>query len=109
MVAWLMARRRGGGFIVRMEDLDRVTSSLVHEADQLASLSSIGLDWDGVVVRQSERFDLYREAIRRLESQDLVYECYCTRREIQVVVLGVIHGGLPRCCPRLPAGFSPSS
>ena len=79
-----MARQRDGGFIVRMEDLDRVTSSPVHEADQLASLSSIGLDWDGVVVRQSERFDLYREAIRRLQSRDLVYECYCTRREIRL-------------------------
>ena len=79
-----MARQRDGGFIVRMEDLDRVTSSPVHEADQLASLSSIGLDWDGVVVRQSERFDLYREAIRRLQSRDLVYECYCTRREVRL-------------------------
>ena len=79
-----MARQRDGGFIVRMEDLDRVTSSPAHEADQLASLRSIGLDWDGEVVRQSERFDLYREAISRLQSRDLVYECYCTRREIRL-------------------------
>ena len=35
LVAWLMARRAGGDFIVRMEDLDRVTSSPRHEADQL--------------------------------------------------------------------------
>ena len=67
-----------------MEDLDRVTSSPVHEADQLASLTSIGLDWDGDVVRQSERFDLYREAIRSLKSRGVVYECYCTRREIRL-------------------------
>ncbi len=83
LVAWLMARRAGGGFIVRMEDLDRVTSSLQHEADQLASLRSIGIDWDGDVLRQSERFGLYREAIDRLRAEDLVYECYCTRREIR--------------------------
>ena len=44
LVAWLMARQGGGEFIVRMEDLDRVTSSPQHEADQLASLRSIGLD-----------------------------------------------------------------
>ena len=79
-----MTRQRDGGFIVRMEDLDRVTSSPAHEADQLASLRSIGLDWDGDVVRQSERFDLYREAIGRVQARGLVYECYCTRREIRL-------------------------
>ena len=83
LLAWLMARRSGGEFIVRMEDLDRVTSSQTHEVAQLAALRSIGLDWDGEVVRQSERFDLYRAAIARLRSQGLVYECYCTRSEIR--------------------------
>ena len=83
LVAWLMARRVGGEFIVRMEDLDRVTSSPEHEAGQLAALRSIGLDWDGEVVRQSERFALYRAAIDRLRSLGLVYECFCTRSEIR--------------------------
>ncbi len=69
-----------------MEDLDRVTSSPQHEADQLASLRSIGLDWDGEVVRQSERFGLYRLAIDRLQADGLVYECYCTRREIRQAI-----------------------
>ena len=78
-----MARRAGGDFIVRMEDLDRVTSSREHEADQLESLRAIGIDWDGVVVRQSERFDIYREAIERLRAAGKVYECFCTRREIR--------------------------
>jgi glutamyl-tRNA synthetase len=79
-----MARTRGGEFIVRMEDLDRVTSSPVHEAGQLRALRSIGLDWDGEVVRQSERFALYRESIARLRERGLIYECYCTRREIRM-------------------------
>jgi glutamyl-tRNA synthetase len=78
-----MARRAGGEFIVRMEDLDRVTSSREHEAGQLASLRAIGIDWDGAVVRQSERFDIYLEAIERLRAADRVYECFCTRREIR--------------------------
>lgn len=84
LLAWLMARTCGGDFIVRMEDLDRVTSSPVHEADQLAALRSIGLDWGGEVLRQSERFALYREAIGRLQAEGRVYECYCTRREIRL-------------------------
>jgi glutamyl-tRNA synthetase len=83
LVAWLMARSAGGEFIVRMEDLDRVTSSRQHEADQLESLREIGVDWDGDVVRQSERFDLYQQAVEELRARGRVYECYCTRREIR--------------------------
>lgn len=84
LIAWLMTRQRTGSFIVRMEDLDRVTSSAANEVDQLASLRSIGLDWDGNVVRQSQRFGRYRQAIAALQSRGLVYECYCTRREIRL-------------------------
>ncbi len=86
LVAWLTARSVGGEFIVRMEDLDRMTSSPEHEVGQLESLRALGLDWDGEVVRQSERFGLYQEAIDRLRGDGLVYECYCTRREIREAV-----------------------
>lgn len=107
LLAWLMARRHGGEFIVRMEDLDRVTSSRAHEVAQLAALRSIGLDWDGEVVRQSERFDLYRAAIDLLRSQGLVYECYCTRSEIRQAAgapQGEDPGGAyPGICRRLTA------
>lgn len=84
LIAWLVARSDDGGFVVRMEDLDRVTSSPVHVADQLAGLHSIGLDWDDVVLRQSDRFSIYEEAIDRLREGGHVYECYCTRREIRL-------------------------
>ena len=82
-VAWLSARAAGGTFIVRIEDLDRTQSSVEHERAQLADLAAIGLDWDGAVVRQSERFALYEDAIDRLRSVGLVYECFCSRREIR--------------------------
>ena len=82
-IAWLAARSADAGFVMRMEDLDRQQSNREHERRQLADLSSIGLDWDGDVVRQSERFDLYEEAIERLAEAGLVYECYCSRREIR--------------------------
>jgi glutamyl-tRNA synthetase len=65
-----------------MEDLDPVTSSRAHAASQLADLHALGLDWDGPVVFQSERFHRYDAAIDHLRSEGLVYECYCTRREI---------------------------
>ena len=107
LVAWLSARSVGGEFIVRMEDLDRVTSSPVHESDQLSSLRSIGLDWDGEVIRQSERFAMYHQAIARLPAER-VYECYCTRREIREAAEaphGVDPDGrYPGTCRSLTAG-----
>jgi glutamyl-tRNA synthetase len=83
VVAWLSARAAGDDFVVRIEDLDRHQSNAEHEASQLRDLTALGLDWDGPVVRQSERFDSYDAAIALLRSAGLVYECYCTRREIR--------------------------
>lgn len=83
LVAWLFARSSGGAFLLRMEDLDRVQSSRAHEDSQRRDLSQLGLDWDGPVVRQSERFPLYDEAIDELTARGLTYPCYCTRREIR--------------------------
>jgi glutamyl-tRNA synthetase len=83
LLAWLFARAAGDRFVVRMEDLDRTNASPAHEATQLADLAALGLDWDGPVLRQSERFDRYRDAIGTLDARGLVYPCYCTRREIR--------------------------
>lgn len=66
-----------------MEDLDRITSSPEHEVNQLAALASLGLRSDASVVRQSERFPLYYDAIATLRQLGRVYECYCSRREIR--------------------------
>ncbi|MFC9994700.1 tRNA glutamyl-Q(34) synthetase GluQRS [Nocardia sp. NPDC127526] len=81
LLAWLFARSTGRGFRMRIEDLDRVKAGAAER--QLADLAAIGLDWDPLVVRQSERLDLYRAAIERLTAAGLTYECFCTRREIQ--------------------------
>ncbi len=83
LVAWMSARAQSLRFIVRMEDLDRVTSSPVHESAQLRALELLGLDWDAAVVRQSDRFALYDAAIGQLVEQGRTYDCYCTRREIR--------------------------
>ena len=50
LVAWLFARSAGSRFVVRMEDLDRVTSSRELARRQLDDLRALGLDWDGEVV-----------------------------------------------------------
>lgn len=81
LLAWLFARSAGRRFILRVEDLDRARAGA--EEVQLRDLAAVGLDWDGEVVRQTERGGLYEEAIARLAAAGLTYECYCTRREIQ--------------------------
>jgi glutamyl-tRNA synthetase len=79
LLAWLFARSAGARFLVRVEDLDagRVRPGLADA--QLADLAAIGLDWDGGVVAQSSRLELYEAALARLD----VYECFCTRAEIR--------------------------
>jgi glutamyl-tRNA synthetase len=83
LLAWLFARSAGARFLVRVEDLDRSRVRPGIEEAQLADLAALGLDWDGPVVRQSERIGLYEEAIGRLDGDGLLYPCYCTRAEIR--------------------------
>ena len=83
LLAWLFARSAGARFLVRVEDLDRSRVRPSVEEAQLADLRAIGLDWDGPIVRQSERIPFYEEAIARLDSDGYLYPCYCTRAEIR--------------------------
>jgi glutamyl-tRNA synthetase len=94
LIAWLFARSQDARYLVRMEDLDsgRVRERFYDE--QLHDLAAIGLDWDGPVVRQSERVALYEAALEGLRSRDLVYECWCTRAEIREAA-SAPHGDLP--------------
>jgi glutamyl-tRNA synthetase len=108
LVSWLHARSVAGSWLVRMEDLDLVTSSRHHELDQLASLAALGMLSDEPVVRQSERFDRYRDAIATLSAQGRVYECYCTRREIREAAHAphddLPDGAYPGTCRELSTG-----
>lgn len=95
LLAWLFARSSGGGFLLRMEDLDRTQASAEHEASQQHDLAALGLDWDGEVVRQSERFDRYEAAIAVLDRLGLTYPCFCTRREIREAASAPHDAALP--------------
>jgi glutamyl-tRNA synthetase len=83
LLAWLFARSAESRFLVRMEDLDPATSAREHEAGQVADLRALGLDWDGAVVRQSERRDRHEAALAELVDRGLTYPCYCSRKEIR--------------------------
>lgn len=83
LLAWLFARSQSAGFLVRIDDLDTARVRPGVAEAQLADLAALGLDWDGPVVRQSQRLELYREATARLDGAGLLYPCYCTRAEIR--------------------------
>lgn len=83
VVAWLLARQHGLGWLIRLEDLDPVSSSAAWAAAQVDDLRRLGLRSAAPIVHQSQRFDLYEAAIGRLAAHGLVYECFCTRREIR--------------------------
>src|SRR5919204_286651 len=89
-----MAPSAGGRFLLRIEDLDRARSKPEHERTQIADLRAIGLDWDEEPVHQSERTELYREALERLQADGRVYPCWCTRAEIRAAAEAP-HGPLP--------------
>src|SRR5690349_467294 len=82
---WMLARRHGGSFVLRIEDTDLERSSRESEAAILEDLTWLGLDWDeGPDVggsygpyRQTERLGLYAEAARRLLEAGRAYYCFC--------------------------------
>lgn len=81
LLAWLLARSTGRRFLMRVEDLDTRTSTAVAQR-QLADLAAIGLEWDEPVVWQTDRTSAYGEVLDSLDSRGLLYECYCSRKDI---------------------------
>lgn len=82
MLAWLFARSTGRRFILRMEDLDSARVALGAEDRQIADLASIGVTFDETTPRQSQRFAVYAAALSDLRERGLLYECFCTRRDV---------------------------
>ncbi|MCC3282038.1 tRNA glutamyl-Q(34) synthetase GluQRS [Arthrobacter caoxuetaonis] len=102
MLAWLFARSTGRNFLLRIEDLDRARAGA--EAAQVRDLAAVGLDWDGEVIRQSDRTPVYLEAIAKLQAEGRVYECFCTRAEISDAPRAPHSppGAYPGTCRNLP-------
>ncbi|HEY4098182.1 MAG TPA: tRNA glutamyl-Q(34) synthetase GluQRS [Baekduia sp.] len=94
LLAWLYARSQGARFLLRVEDLDAGRVRPHFAAQQLRDLQAIGLDWDGPVVRQSERLDRFAAALAKLEDAGAIYPCWCTRAELREAA-SAPHGPLP--------------
>jgi glutamyl-Q tRNA(Asp) synthetase len=107
---WRAARRDGGRFLLRIEDIDLTRCRDEYAAAIVEDLAWLGLDWDGPVRKQSEHFDDYRRTLDRLDALGVLYPCFCTRREIRAEIAragGAPHGDAgptyPGTCRRLGA------
>lgn len=100
LVAWLFARSAGSRFLLRMEDLDAGAVREHHYRSQADDLLALGLDWDGEIVRQSDRRAHYEEALAQLDAAGLTYRCWCSRREIREAVAAPhgVPGRYPGTC-----------
>lgn len=84
--AALDAAAKGEVMRLRIEDIDGTRCRPDYEAAIYEDLRWLGVTWDGDVWRQSDRFDVYRGVLQRLEERGLLYPCFCTRRDIQVEI-----------------------
>ena len=92
---WLLARRDGGQFLLRIEDTDAERSTEAYAQQIETDLQWLGLGWDGQIVRQSARSAIYAEAFETLERAGRVYPCYCTPLEINISRKSQLAAGKP--------------
>jgi glutamyl-Q tRNA(Asp) synthetase len=107
-VAHDQARRGGGVFLLRFEDIDHTRVKPEFYGGIEEDLHWLGLDWDGPPLRQSGRTAAYAAALEDLRRAGVAYPCFCTRREIEDEVARMVsapHGPegalYPGTCRRL--------
>jgi glutamyl-Q tRNA(Asp) synthetase len=107
LTSFEMARRLGGRFLLRIEDIDVARSREEYIAAILEDLAWLGVAWEEPVLRQSQRFAVYAQAAQLLEAQGLLYPCFATRSEISAAAVGdaVDPEGMP-LYPGLHKGLS---
>ncbi len=82
LMAFRAAVAAGGRFILRIEDIDTTRCKPEFTQAIYEDLAWLGLTWETPVRVQSDHFDDYAKALEKLKEQDVVYPCFCTRKEI---------------------------
>lgn len=86
-----LAQVSGSRFLVRFEDIDHTRVRPEYYDEILADLDWLGFHWDGEPWRQIDRIDHYQVALETLKELNVVYPCYCTRREIETELANLAH------------------
>lgn len=85
LYSWLYARKHGGRFVLRIEDTDRERSTPQAVQAILDGMAWLGLDHDGDIIYQTQRFARYAEITEKLLEAGKAYRCYCTREELDAM------------------------
>jgi len=80
--SYLDARTQGGKWLVRMEDVDTPRNVPGAAENILSTLTAFGFEWDGPVLWQSSRLEIYAAVLEQLKTNGLAYACACSRKEI---------------------------
>jgi len=88
MASWCDARANGGAWKLRIEDVDAPRTKSGAADAILTSLERYGFQWDGPVIRQSERIASYHAALDALRGRDQLFACACTRKELEDAPFG---------------------
>ena len=80
---WLLARNRGGTFILRIEDTDVERSTKESVDAILEGMKWLGLEWDEGPFFQSDYFPLYKEYVQKLVASGRAYRCYCSAEDLE--------------------------
>ena len=102
---WLLAKKSGGRFLLRIDDTDQARSREEYVAGIKADLGWLGVGWDGEE-RQSARFDLYEREFQRLVASGRVYRCYESAQELDLKRKVQLGRGLPPIYDRAALGLS---
>lgn len=102
LASYADAKSQQGKWLVRIEDLDPIREQKGASSEILFTLESFGFEWDGEVVYQSQRHHLYQAALNELKTQNLVYPCFCSRKDwhaaAKIGLDGFVYNG---CCRTL--------
>lgn len=111
LFSFRQAKDAGGRFILRIEDIDPERCRPEFEQGIYEDLKWLGLEWEGPVRRQSDYMDDYKAALGRLHGKDLLYPCFCSRKDIlaEIARSGVAPHGpegalYPGTCRHLSVG-----
>lgn len=82
LLAYDLARRAGGRFLLRLEDIDSTRCNAENSRQILEDLAWLGLEWEEPVRLQSLHLADYQEVASQLVQRELLYPCFCTRKDI---------------------------
>lgn len=102
LLGYASAQASDGEFLLRLEDIDtgRSRPHFIEGIEQ--DLAWLGIQWPQPVMRQSERFDIYEQALTKLRKKGLIYPCWATRRDISKAIEATPGG--TKTWPRDPDG-----